>query len=419
MLQRFKNLFKDDKPKFGALEILKYIGPGFLVTVGFIDPGNWASNVAAGSGFGYSLLWMVTLSTIMLIVLQHNAAHLGIASGLCLSEASSKYFKKWKSLSLLSTAMIASVSTALAEILGAAIGLKMLFNLPLWIGALITSIVTIALLFTNSYKKVEKLIIGFVSIIGLSFIYELMIIDVEWSKAVVGWTVPVFPDGSLAIIMSVMGAVIMPHNIFLHSEVIQSRQWNLENEEIINKQLKYEFVDTLIAMIAGWAINSAMIIIAAAVFFKNSVNVVELEQAKQTLEPLLGPSAAIIFAVALIFAGFSSSITAGMAGGSIFSGIFGEPFDLDDNHSRIGILITIVGGFLAILFLSDPFKGLIWSQIVLSLQLPFTIFSQIVLTSSEKVMGVHKNHKSTNIILWTIGFIVTGLNLWLLSSYIF
>jgi len=168
-----QKLFKGHKPKLGALEILKYIGPGFLVTVGFIDPGNWASNMAAGSQFGYKLLWMVTLSTIMLIFLQHNAAHLGIATGLCLSEAISKYFPKFPRYFVLITAMLASISTALAEILGAAIGLNMLFNLPLNIGALITTFVAILMLISNNYRKIEKYIIGFVSIIGLSFLFEL------------------------------------------------------------------------------------------------------------------------------------------------------------------------------------------------------------------------------------------------------
>jgi Mn2+/Fe2+ NRAMP family transporter len=162
---------------------LKYIGPGFLVTVGFIDPGNWAANVATGSSFGYSLLWVVSLSTLMLIILQHNAAHLGIASGLCLSEAASTYFKPWLSRSLLASALIAAVATALAEILGLAIGLHMLFRLPLPAGALLGTALALFMLFSNSYRRLEKWIIAFVSLIALSFIFELLLVKVQWPVA--------------------------------------------------------------------------------------------------------------------------------------------------------------------------------------------------------------------------------------------
>ena len=173
-MERLKRLFENHRPRLEAFEILKYIGPGFLVTVGFIDPGNWASNVAAGSMFSYKLLWMVTLSTLMLIILQHNAAHLGIVTGLCLAESINKFYRKPVAKFLLFTAYLATISTALAEVLGAAIGLKMLFRIPVKIGAVLTSILIVFLVLTNSYKKIERIIIGFVSIIGLSFLIELL-----------------------------------------------------------------------------------------------------------------------------------------------------------------------------------------------------------------------------------------------------
>ncbi|MFA6484499.1 MAG: Nramp family divalent metal transporter, partial [Bacteroidales bacterium] len=253
---------RDHKPAFGGLEIFKFIGPGLLVTVGFIDPGNWASNLAAGAGFGYSLLWMVTLSTIMLIILQHNVAHLGIATGLCLSEAASTYLKPGYSKIILGSAMVASVSTSLAEILGGAIALNMLFHIPIKAGALLVLAFVTVMLLTNSYRLIEKWIIAFVSIIGLSFIYELSLVQIDWGQAAVSWITPSFPHGSMIIIMSVLGAVVMPHNLFLHSEVIQSRQWNLKDEKIIKKQLDFELFDTLFSMIVGWGINSAMILLA-------------------------------------------------------------------------------------------------------------------------------------------------------------
>jgi len=407
---------KDHKPVFSGLEIIKYIGPGLIVTVGFIDPGNWASNLAAGSSYGYTLLWMVTLSTIMLILLQHNVAHLGIATGLCLSEAANKHIRPAFSRPLLASAMLASISTSLAEILGGALALQMLFKIPVKIGAIMVFVTVVFLLLSNTYTKLEKWIIGFVSLIGISFVYELLIADVSWREAAIGWVNPVLPNGSIIVVMSVLGAVVMPHNLFLHSEIIQSRQWNLKDEVIIQKQLKFEFADTLLSMIVGWAINSAMIIMAAATFYRHHVPVNELQQAKDMLVPLLGKASAVIFAFALLLAGISSSITSGMAGGSIFAGFFGEPLDFKDNHSRLGMYISLAAALFIIFLISDPFKGLIISQMILSMQLPFTIFLQLYLTSSKKVMGKYANTKWTFFLLVVIGSVVTYLNIKLLIS---
>ncbi|TRZ75162.1 MAG: divalent metal cation transporter [Deltaproteobacteria bacterium] len=417
MLKYFKDrYFKDHRPGLGALEILKYIGPGLLVTVGFIDPGNWASNIAAGSEYGYLLLWMVTLSTIMLIVLQHNVAHLGIATGLCLSEAATIYTPRWISRCVLTTAMMASVSTSLAEILGGAIALNMLFHIPVKVGAVIILSIVIWLLLSNSYRMLEKYIIGFVSIIGLSFIYELTLVEIRWSEAVQGWLIPVIPEGSIIVVMSVLGAVVMPHNLFLHSEIIQSRQWNLQNETVIQRQLKYEFADTLFSMIVGWAINSAMILLAASTFYHSGIAVTELQQARKILTPLLGSAASVIFAVALLFAGVASSITSGMAGGSIFSGLFSEPYDIKDSHTKLGVIISLCLTVPIIFLIGDPYRGLILSQMMLSIQLPFTIFLQIYLTSSRKVMGKYVNTNFLIVLLVTIGLIVAYFNMMLLRS---
>ena len=407
---------RDHKPRFGGLDILKYIGPGLLVTVGFIDPGNWASNLAAGSDFGYELLWMVTLSTIMLIILQHNVAHLGIASGLCLSEAATLHTPRWISRTVLISAMGASVSTSLAEILGASIALDMLFDIPIPAGALLSFLFVIILLFTNSYPKVEKYIIAFVSVIGLSFLYELSLVHIDWTAAGIGWIKPSIPEGSMLVVMSVLGAVVMPHNLFLHSEVIQSRQWNLEDDKVIKKQLDYELFDTLFSMIIGWAINSAMILLAAATFFSKTVPLTELRQAKEILQPLLGNNAGVIFAVALLMAGLASTITSGMAGGTIFAGLFGEPYDIRDNHSRLGVILSLTLSLVILFFIRNPFRGLLISQMVLSIQLPFTIFLQIWLTSSVKVMGKYVNSKSTTATLLIIGLVVTLLNIKLLFT---
>lgn len=407
-------LRNEPKPKVsGALDIIKSIGPGLLVTVGFIDPGNWASNFAAGSSYGYALLWVVTLSTIMLIALQHNVAHLGIVTGLCLSEATEKYVPHWIGRTILATAFAASISTSLAEILGAAIALQMLFGVPIVWGSLLSAVAVMVMLLTNSYKRIERLIITFVSMIGLSFIYELFLVKIDWPAAVYGWVVPSVGQGSMLIIMSVLGAVVMPHNLFLHSELVQSRELNKRDQRSIEYALKYEFFDTLFSMIVGWAINSAMILLAATTFFQSHATVDDLSQAQALLTPLLGNNAAQIFAMALLLAGISSTITSGMAAGCIFSGMFSEAYHPRDAHSIVGISLSLGLAVVVIFCIGDPFKGLIYSQMLLSIQLPFTMFLQIGLTSSKRVMGKYANRTLNKCFLYVLAVIVSLLNVWL------
>ncbi|MDP4177177.1 MAG: Nramp family divalent metal transporter, partial [Bacillota bacterium] len=325
--------------------------------------------------------------------------------------------KPWTKNLVLFSAMLASISTAMAEILGGGIALNILFKIPTKLGAFLVMLFVLFMLYTNSYKKLEKTIVAFVSIIGFSFILELTFIHIEWHQAIIGLIKPTFPKNSMPVIMSVLGAVVMPHNLFLHSEIIQSRQWNLEDEKIIEKQLKYEFLDTFFSMFVGLVINSAMIIVASSTFYEKHVQVTELNQAYEMLKPMLGNSASIIFAVALLFAGLSAAMTAGMSGGSIFSGIFKEPYDSKDIHTKLGIGITIVTSMLVVLMISNYFDGLVYSQMFLSMQLPITVFTQIYLTSSKKVMGKYANSLTGKAALWVIGIVVAVLNVALLLSY--
>jgi len=314
--------------------------------------------------------------------------------------------------------MGASVSTSLAEILGAAVALNMLFDIPIPAGSLMAFIFVSVILLTNTYNKIEKFIIAFVSVIGLSFLYELALVDIDWVQAGISWVKPTIPDGSMIIIMSVLGAVVMPHNLYLHSEIIQSRQWNLEDDRVIKRQLDYELFDTLFSMIIGWAINSAILLLAASAFYSHRIPVTGMEQTVGILKPLLGSHAAVIFGVALLCAGIASAITSGMAGGSIFAGLFGEPYDIHDNHSRLGVIISLTLALLIIFLIGNPYRGLILSQMVLSIQLPLTVFLQIYLTSSRKVMGKYVNSAITNTMLFIVGGIVVFLNLRLLISFI-
>ena len=292
----------------------------------------------------------------------------------------------------------------------------MLLEIPIAWGSVLTTMFVVIMLFSNSYKKIERAIIAFVSVIGLSFLYELFLVDIDWPVAIRSWVVPEIPQGSMLIIMSVLGAVVMPHNLFLHSEVIQSHEYNKQDESSIRKVLKYEFYDTLFSMIVGWAINSAMILLAAATFFRTRTPVEELQQAKSLLDPLLGSHAGIIFALALLMAGISSTITSGMAAGSIFAGIFGESYHIKDIHSKVGILISLGIALVLIFFIENPFYGLIISQMILSIQLPFTVFLQVGLTSSKRVMGKYANSRWSSFVLYTIAVIVSALNIMLLLS---
>lgn len=399
----------------GGLEILKAIGPGLLVTVGFIDPGNWATNMAAGSQYGYALLWVVTLSTVMLIVLQHNAAHLGIVTGECLAEAAHRHLPRWLSRFVLVSAYVAVVATALAEVLGGAIALQMLFGIPQGPAAVLVACAALTLVLTNSYARIERIIIGFVSLIGISFLIELGLVPVEWSRAATGAVLPSIPQGAGVIIVSVLGAVVMPHNLFLHSEVIQSQHFEKRGEAVIRERLDREFIDTLFSMVVGWAINSAMIVLAATTFFKAGTVVTDLAQAASTLEPMLGQIASTLFALALLFAGISSSVTAAMAAGTVSAGLAGEPYDIHDRHSSIGVVLALVIAAAVACLVRDSFQGLVWSQALLSLQLPITVFVQVWLTSSRRVMGRYANGPLLRCVLVAIGVAVTVFNLMLLG----
>lgn len=400
----------------GGLELLRWVGPGLLVTVGFIDPGNWATNMAAGSTYGYGLLWVVTASTLMLIMLQHNAAHLGIVTGECLAESCAHHLPRPLARLVLASAWLACVATMMAEVLGGGIALQMLLGLPVRLGAAIVAAASAALLLTNSYRRVERWIIGFVSLIGISFLAEIAMVRVDWASAAVGWVAPSMPAGSAAIVVSVLGAVVMPHNLFLHSEVIQSQHFEGQGEEVIRERLDHEFVDTLLSMGIGWAINSAMVVLAASTFFSAGVQVDDLAQAAATLEPMLGPAARVIFALALLFAGLASSVTAGMAAGTVSAGMAGEPYDVHDRHSSLGVVGCFAGALVALLLVDDPFDGLLWSQALLSLQLPITVFAQIWLTSSPRVMGRYANGPVLKAVLALIGLVVTTLNAVLLAG---
>ncbi len=398
--------------------LLSFLGPGFLVTVGFIDPGNWATNIEGGAKFGYDLLWVITLSTLMLILIQHMAAKLGIATGKSLAVNIRERFSPFASGMIGVTIVLACVATDVAELLGGAIGFKLLFGTPLWVGALITVFLEVFLIVSQRYHRLERIIVGFLSIIALCYVFEIVIVKPDWGLVAPALFVPKINSSSIYIAMGILGAVVMPHNIFLHSNVIHSRQWGVSDAEKKNF-LTYEKLDTLFAMTMGWIVNSSMIIVAAAVFFNNQVLVHSIEQASETLRPLAGELASLLFAVALVFAGVGSSITSSMAEVNVITGFLGQPEDPRTFLYKISVFITAIPSFLIILFSLNTFKILIFSQVVLSIQLPFTLIPLLILARDKKRMGIFRSGKFEFSAAILISAIVIALNLYLLYSTLF
>ena len=396
---------------FSLKTLFSFLGPGFLITVGFIDPGNWATNIEAGSRFGYELLWVVTLGTVMLILIQNMAARLGIATGKSLAVNICEYFPKHVAAFLGLSVVLACIATDVAELLGGGIGFTLLFGFPLWIGVLLTLLIEVFLLISQRYHKIEKIIVGFLGIITLCYLFELFIVNPDWSVIATKLAVPAIGQNSIYVALAILGALVMPHNIFLHSNVIHSRRWGVSEEEK-RDLLRYEKIDTLFAMTLGWIVNSAMIIVAASVFFRNHIPVTTIEQASVTLKPLAGQFAGILFAIALVFSGISSSITVSMAEANIITGFLGKPEDPRTMLYRSALLVTAIPAVLIILFSVDTFRVLILSQVILSIQLPFTLIPLLILCRNSQVMGSFKSRTFEFAAASIISAIVIGLNIY-------
>ena len=410
-----KEIIKKNK---SLIKLLRFLGPGFLITIGFIDPGNWATNIEGGSKFGYELLWVITLSTIMLIIVQNMAARLGIATGKSLAANIKTHFSPVLSGTFGITIILACVATDVAELLGGAIGFNLLFGVPIWIGALITIFLEIFFIISQRYHQLERIIIVFLAVISLCYVIELFIVKPVWHELLPSIVIPKINRGSIYIAMGILGAVVMPHNIFLHSNVIHSRKWGISDAEKL-KTLKYEKIDTFVAMFVGWLVNSSMIIVAAAVFFRHNLVVDSLESAANTLTPLAGKLAGFLFAIALVFSGVSSSITSSLAEANVITGFLGKPEDPKSLLYKIAIFLTAIPSFFIIIFSLDIYRILIFSQVVLSIQLPFTLIPLLILCRKKNIMG-NFNSKNTEFTLaLIISIIVIALNLYLLYSIIF
>ena len=367
--------------------LLAFLGPGFLITLGFIDPGNWATNLAGGSAFGYSLLWVITISTLILILLQNMSVRLGIVTGKSLAQNVREHLPRPLAWLLGATIVVACIATTIAEYLGAALGMYILFGIPIWIGAILTLLFVLFTVWFPQYRKLEWLLIGFLAIIGIIYVIEMIIVRPDWGAALPAMFVPHLDSTSIYVAMGMLGAVIMPHNIYLHSNVIQTRNETLDSLQDKKRMIRFQFIDTLLAMGTGWLVNSAMIIVAAAVFFTHSVEVTTIEQAAETLRPLAGNIASLLFGVALLCSGLGSSITSSMSQANVVTGYLGKPDDMKSKLWRTALVLTTLPAMAVIAMGFDSFKLLIFSQVTLSLQLPFTILPLLYLVRKRKVMG--------------------------------
>lgn len=403
----------EDK-KTGFRKVLAFLGPAYLISVGYMDPGNWATDLAGGSQFGYSLLWVLLMSNLMALLLQSLSARLGIVTQRDLAQASRETYSPFINYILYFLAEIAIAACDLAEVLGMAIGLNLLFDISLIQGVMITVLDTFLLLFliNKGMRKMEAFIIALVAIIGFSFIFEMIFAQPEMAKVAAG-LIPSLPSqAALYIAIGIIGATVMPHNLYLHSSLVQTRKFD-RSKAGIKQALKYNFIDSTIALNLAFFVNAAILILAAATFYKNGMfEVAEIQDAHQFLAPLLGTKwAPILFAVALIAAGQSSTITGTLAGQIVMEGYLNlriQPWV----RRIITRLIAIVPAVIVILVYGESVTGkmLIFSQVVLSLQLGFAIIPLIHFVSDESKMKGFAISKITQIASWIVALIIVSLN---------
>lgn len=399
-----------------------FVGPAYLVSVGYMDPGNWATDIAGGSMFGYQLLWVLLMSNLIALLLQSLSARLGIVRGLDLAQASKKIYAPWVNIPLYVIAEIAIAACDLAEIIGMAIGLQLLFDLPLIVGISITVFDTLLLLFlmNKGIKILERFIISLIFIIGVSFLTELFIASPDVSELSKGFIPSALEGSALYIAIGIIGATVMPHNLYLHSSLVQTRSIN-KTKSGIKDALKYNFIDSTIALNLAFFVNASILILAATAFYKNGFyEVAEIQDAHRLLQDIFGSLAPTLFAIALICAGQSSTITGTLAGQIVMEGYLNlriRPW----LRRLITRLIAVVPAFVTILYFGEEKLGtlLVFSQVVLSLQLGFAIIPLIHITSSKVHMAEFKIKPWLKILAWLSAFVIVGLNIKLVYENVY
>ncbi|MPQ34100.1 divalent metal cation transporter [Clostridium estertheticum] len=389
-------------------EVLKFLGPAFIVSVAYIDPGNFATNIGGGSVFNYSLIWVILWSNLMGLFLQSMSAKLGIATRHNLPEMCSKVFSRKTNWFFWIEAELAAMATDLAEFLGGTLGLYLLFGIPMIYDGLIIAALTYLIVSMEKYgQRVVEVIIGIlVAVITIAYTIELVLAKPDWAQVGIHTLIPSLPNSQAVLIaVGMLGATVMPHVIYLHSQLVQSRGKSDDTDEQKRKHLRMANIDITIAMNIAFIVNAAMVIVAASVFFRNGVVVETIEQAQRSLEPLLGTLSSGAFGIALLASGLSSSAVGTMAGQTIMQGFIGLSIPI-----KLRRLITMAPALIIIALGVNPMYALIMSQVALSFALPFAIVPMLLITSRKDLMGSLVNKRPTKIAGWVITSVILALN---------
>src|SRR5512143_3445401 len=394
--------------------LLPFLGPAFIASVAYMDPGNFATNIQGGAQFGYQLLWVIVASNLMAMLIQSLSAKLGIASGLNLAEQCRNNFPRPVVWSMWVLMELVAMATDLAEFLGAAIGFNLLFGIPLWLAGIMTVVVTFLILALERYgfRPLEAVITALVGVVAFSYLIETVLDRPVWSDVLYHAVVPQF-SGTESVLLAtgILGATVMPHVIFLHSALTQGRVVTRDPRQQ-RRLFRYELVDIFIAMGLAGLINMAMLVMAASTFFNLGLTTVgTIEEAHRTLEPLLGGAASAVFGISLLASGLSSSSVGTMAGQVIMAGFM---------HRKIPVwvrrLATVFPPMISIMLGLDPTRTLVVSQVVLSFGLPFAVVPLILFTRRRDIMGELVNSRATTVVASMVAVLIIALNLFLLSQ---
>lgn len=407
-------------PRKGWRRILAFVGPAYLVSVGYMDPGNWATDLQGGAKFGYQLIWVLLMSNLMALLLQSLSARLGIVRRRDLAQANRETYPPLVNFCLYILAELAIAACDLAEVLGMAIGIHLLTGLPILWGTVITVLDTFLFLFLQRWgiRKLEAFIIALVAIIGMSFLVQILIAQPAMGDVVGGLVPSMLNDGALYIAVGIIGATVMPHNLYLHSALVQTRKINPDKKGI-KTAIKYNLIDSTVALNAAFLVNTAILVLAATVFFKTgNTEVAKIEDAHRLLQPLLGSSLApILFAVALIAAGQSSTITGTMAGQIVMEGYLHLRINPWLRRLLTRLIAIVPAVFVIVIYGEDKVDDLlIFSQVILSLQLGFAVIPLIHFVSDKATMGDFAIGTKTKIMSWLVAIILVFLNVNLVAD---
>lgn len=385
----------------------KFLGPAFIVSVAYIDPGNFATNISGGSVFNYNLVWVILWSNLMAIFLQVMSAKLGIATGANLTQMCKRVFSRKTNWCFWVVAELAAMATTMAEFLGGALGFYLLYHIPLPVAGILTAIVTFFITYMQKYgqRVVEVIITVLVAVICVSYGIEMFLAKPDWVQVGLHTLIPSLPNGQAVLIaVGMLGATVMPHVIYLHSQLVQCRNEGMSDEEK-RKHLRMEKIDVTIAMNIAFIVNAAMVVVSAAVFYRQGIMIDSIEQAHRTLQPLLGTLSSGAFGIALLASGFSSSTVGAMAGETVMDGFV--DVRLPVNVKR---LITMLPGMVIIGMGINPMKALLMSQVCLSFALPVAIIPMLIITGRKDLMGSFVNKPLTKVIGWIIASMIICLN---------